>query len=907
MTAGRRPSWRDAEGAAAALTPARRDLLGLLSRLPLAPVATLSRLRGTAGPAATYRHLDRLRAAGLADAVHAPLGPRRSHRLWYPTDLGVATLGLDRGTEPTALVRAQRLRRPDLLARLRRLPDLLALYRLLGALAAARPGVPSLVDWEVPWRRSHRRLDAAASSVARLPARVALTWGMAEESVTAVEYLLLPDLATAPLAARRDALDRLFPGRTALERAGERLPDLLVATDAARAGAWAALLEELRAARRDAPLPARIVTWEGLDAEVRAVVAHGRAGRPSRQAAQPAASPQPLVHPPDAPLPRLVGRGLQPADTPALRLCPQEWALLDLVARHPLLPRDLAAKALGWIDETLRRRRNALIDRGLVRLVTLVELGGGTDTATERQKLAMREPAEATGPGLRALAAWQGLSLIAAMHWNGFAGGGPGSPVGTRASLLAAPLHTLGVAELVAELAGRARRAARRDVDEGLVEWRNAAACARGWFRPDGYVAYRRGDGCHGAFLEYDRGSMGERDWSQKLGAYFAYRDGGHYRRDYASFPALLIVVAAERKRAAVRELVIEGTIAAALRKLAVGRSPLPALLTTATRLAGDPAGPLGPVWREADDGQRRHWLRPGRSPMPAGSASPPAEGRSVLHRLPPVTGRSPPRPSLDTAGRRQPRRRCSPLPGGTPMINRHLLALFDELRAEGIGDPLAQPFTLAALWDDLAALAGEPPPPFVRRALGGSRATPRRCAPDQAADPCPYRPPVDALLGLGAGAIADWDWPDYRLLGLGEADIPQLLRLALDPRPHLTGADDPALYAPVHACAALGQLGATAALPLLAELPRLFADEWLRQGLLALATGLGGSSIPALRALLVDDTAGWDVRAFAVAALVEVALGQPDARDAAATALARCVFEPQESPGPAAASRPEG
>jgi hypothetical protein len=38
---------------------------------------------------------------------------------------------------------------------------------------------------------------------------------------------------------------------------------------------------------------------------------------------------------------------------------------------------------------------------------------------------------------------------------------------------------------------------------------------------------YRRGVGRHAAFGEYDRGSMGERDWSQNLAAYFAYRDGG--------------------------------------------------------------------------------------------------------------------------------------------------------------------------------------------------------------------------------------------------------------------------------------------------------------------------------------------------------------------------------------------
>lgn len=49
-------------------------------------------------------------------------------------------------------------------------------------------------------------------------------------------------------------------------------------------------------------------------------------------------------------------------------------------------------------------------------------------------------------------------------------------------------------------------------------------------------------------------------------------------------------------------------------------------------------------------------------------------------------------------------------------MVNRYLALLVEELRAEGLADPLAEAFTLAALWDDLARLAGETPPPAVRR-----------------------------------------------------------------------------------------------------------------------------------------------------------------------------------------------
>lgn len=48
-------------------------------------------------------------------------------------------------------------------------------------------------------------------------------------------------------------------------------------------------------------------------------------------------------------------------------------------------------------------------------------------------------------------------------------------------------------------------------------------------------------------------------------------------------------------------------------------------------------------------------------------------------------------------------------------MINHYLTLLVDELRADDIPDPLGQPFTLAAIWDDLARLAGETPPAVVR------------------------------------------------------------------------------------------------------------------------------------------------------------------------------------------------
>src|SRR5439155_18473724 len=129
---------------------------------------------------------------------------------------------------------------------------------------------------------------------------------------------------------------------------------------------------------------------------------------------------------------------------------------------------------LGWIPAATRRRRNALLRRGLLRLLEPAEVGAAW---------AARELVELTAAGLRRVAAWQGLPLAAAVRWNGLAGGGPHEPRGPRRQLLAALAHTRGVDDFFLDV----YQAARRADGDALVEWRNAAACARGRVRPDGY------------------------------------------------------------------------------------------------------------------------------------------------------------------------------------------------------------------------------------------------------------------------------------------------------------------------------------------------------------------------------------------------------------------------------------
>ncbi len=58
--------------------------------------------------------------------------------------------------------------------------------------------------------------------------------------------------------------------------------------------------------------------------------------------------------------------------------------------------------------------------------------------------------------------------------------------------------------------------------------------------------------------------------------------------------------------------------------------------------------------------------------------------------------------------------------------VNALMTALLDELAAGDVPDALAQPLTLAAVWDDLARLNGEAVPRWVAVALGDAGRAPR-------------------------------------------------------------------------------------------------------------------------------------------------------------------------------------
>jgi hypothetical protein len=150
-----------------------------------------------------------------------------------------------------------------------------------------------------------------------------------------------------------------------------------------------------------------------------------------------------------------------------------------------------------------------------------------------------------------------------------------------------------------------ARQLANAGDDAGLVEWRNAAACARRAMRSDGYGIVRYKGRLHGFFLEFDRGTMRTPGYLKKLAAYDDYLVSGRFLQDYAGFPTILVIAP---------DNTTEERIAQAARAGQVGRTTvLPLRLTCLWRIRDERRlrGLLGPIWRDADAGisHRHAWL----------------------------------------------------------------------------------------------------------------------------------------------------------------------------------------------------------------------------------------------------------------------------------------------------------
>jgi hypothetical protein len=144
-------------------------------------------------------------------------------------------------------------------------------------------------------------------------------------------------------------------------------------------------------------------------------------------------------------------------------------------------------------------------------------------------------------------------------------------------------------------------RAARSQRDGALVEWRNAAACAHGRLRPDGYGVLRLGQRDYGFFLEFDRGTVRPAPLRAKFAAYHRYLASARAPRDFDGPPSILVVTAGPAAEDRVVDAVLAADVGHARRLLL--------LVTTVGRLITAEHGPLDCVWRiPGGHNGRRAW-----------------------------------------------------------------------------------------------------------------------------------------------------------------------------------------------------------------------------------------------------------------------------------------------------------
>ena len=186
--------------------------------------------------------------------------------------------------------------------------------------------------------------------------------------------------------------------------------------------------------------------------------------------------------------------------------------ILRLTGRHPFLTLDQIAAITNVSLRDARRLRGALISRSWVRVVPIDELVLEV-RALANGALSELEFAELTPAGHRQLASWLGVPGAAMARYHGVLGGG-GRDTGARRRLLRTLAHTLGTNSVFAALAQAAHCVSMRGWDDGLVEWRPAAACEWRLCKPDGYGCYQRNGIAYGFLVEYDRGTESARKYA---------------------------------------------------------------------------------------------------------------------------------------------------------------------------------------------------------------------------------------------------------------------------------------------------------------------------------------------------------------------------------------------------------
>ncbi|BCX09880.1 MAG: hypothetical protein KatS3mg066_3739 [Fischerella sp.] len=149
------------------------------------------------------------------------------------------------------------------------------------------------------------------------------------------------------------------------------------------------------------------------------------------------------------------------------------------------------------------------------------------------------------------------------------------------------------------------------------------------------------------------------------------------------------------------------------------------------------------------------------------------------------------------------------------------------------------------------------------------------------------YQTPIDKLLTLGDCHKITNEYNYIAELGLDTEHIPGLISMAIDQK--LNSADSASLEAwgAIHACRALGQLRAEAAIePLMQLFHKLEDSDWVNEEMPKIYGMFGEVAIPRLQAYLADESHGIFPRITAIHSLEEICKQHPNTRQKCIAAL---------------------
>ncbi len=154
------------------------------------------------------------------------------------------------------------------------------------------------------------------------------------------------------------------------------------------------------------------------------------------------------------------------------------------------------------------------------------------------------------------------------------------------------------------------------------------------------------------------------------------------------------------------------------------------------------------------------------------------------------------------------------------------------------------------------------------------------------------YTPPVSALLTYADCRDLDKQHPDWvnypQQFGFTEADVPELLRMAIDPEINDLPSDRIEVWASVHAWRALGQLKATAAIEPLISLFGREEDDWILIDMPRVFSMIGEAAIGSLTQCLEDGEQDHQTRVVAADCLTHIALDRVDLWEACTQPIVR-------------------